>query len=109
VRIDEAGCDQRSAEVLDVIDIDDVLDRPRQSGRKASGRASPGNAIILHQNGCITPYLRTGPQPAYIGKESETHPATSHLAGTQADHLIAAMPPAKYCLMPGTSYDLLSE
>src|SRR5262245_56437780 len=73
VGVDQAGRDQGAAEVLHVVDIDDVFDDARQAGRQLRRGACPGNSIFLHENGSITPYLRTGPQPADIGKKPEAH------------------------------------
>src|SRR5215475_1608587 len=79
VGVDQAGRDQCAAEVLHVVDIDDVFDDARQAGRQLRRRASPGNSIFLHENGGIAPYLGTGPQPADIGKKSEAHLASDDL------------------------------
>src|SRR5258708_35043774 len=76
VRVDQAGSDERAAQVLDVVDIDNVVDNARHAGRQLCCRPGPGNSIILDENGSITPYLGTSPQPTDIGKEPETHSST---------------------------------
>src|SRR5690242_4720061 len=93
VRVDQAGRDQGAAEVLDVIDVDDVVDDAGQAGRELSRGTRPGNPVVLHENGCIAPDLRTGPQPADIGEEPECHGDAPGRNGTRAGAAVIAVPP----------------
>src|SRR5262249_45457011 len=94
MRVDQAGRDQGAAQVLHVVDVDDVVDDAGQARRELRRRTGPGNPITLHENGSIAPYLRTGPQPADIGQESERHAGTPCLARMQAEENVALLPPA---------------
>jgi len=57
VGIDQAGSHQRPAEVLDLVDVDDVLDDARNAGGEIGGWPNPDNTIITRQDRGITPHL----------------------------------------------------
>jgi len=73
VRVDQSRRYQSAAEILDMIHIDNVLNDSRQTMRKLIRGTRPSNAIFAHQNYCIAPYFRTGPQPADIRQQSNAH------------------------------------
>src|SRR5215472_8085876 len=71
VRVDQPRSDQCAAQVLDVIDVDNVVDDTRNARWQLGGEAGPGNVVILHQDDGIAQYFGTSPHTPDIGQETD--------------------------------------
>ncbi len=76
MRVDEAGCDQAAAEILHVINIDDVVDHARQALWQINGGAHPGDPLVLGDYGGVSEDLAPRPEPTDVGEETDRHGST---------------------------------
>src|SRR5690625_1423620 len=79
VRVDQPGGDQAAAEVVDLVDVDDVVDDPGQALREVGGSADPGDAVVVHEHGRVTEQVGAGPQSPDVGQQSYCHRLTGPL------------------------------
>ena len=72
VRIDQARRHEGAAQVLDVVDIDDVIHYAGYALRQLGRRANPGNPLILREDGCIAQDLRPCPEATDVGHQTDS-------------------------------------
>jgi hypothetical protein len=90
VRVDQAGRNETAADVLYMIDLNDVINDTRDPLWQVSGRADPGDAALAGQYGGIAEYLGSGPQPADVGQQAYCHRRFTHLRTSPACHAVLA-------------------
>ena len=77
MRIDQPRGNQRAAKVLDLVNVDDVIDDPGQTGRQLIRGTGPRDPIILHQDRGIADYFGASPQSTDIGEKTYHRQAPS--------------------------------
>jgi hypothetical protein len=81
VRVDQARRDEGAAEVLHMVDIDDVVDDAGDTLRELRCPPYPGYAVVVHEDRGIAAYIITGPQPADVGQQANGHRITASMSG----------------------------
>jgi hypothetical protein len=72
VRIDQARRHQSAAQVLDVIDVNDVIYHAGYPLGQLGCRAYPGDPFILREDGGVAQDLRPCPQATDVGHQTDS-------------------------------------
>src|SRR5690606_39430717 len=69
VRVDEPGRDEAAAEVLDVVDVDDVVDDAGDALREGGGGPRPDDAVVVDEDGGVAADVGARPEPADVRQQ----------------------------------------
>src|SRR5690606_18112527 len=71
-----------AAQVLDVVDVDDVVDDAGDALRQVGCPPDPRDAVVVHEDGRVAEDLVAGPQAADVGQQPNGHRITAPHAGS---------------------------
>ncbi|NYE12315.1 hypothetical protein BJ999_002611 [Actinomadura citrea] len=71
--VDEAGGDEAAAQVLDVVDVDDVVDDAGDALREVGGGPGPDDPVVVDEHRGVAADVGARPEPADVRQQPYRH------------------------------------